>query len=1131
MMTPISARTRTLLLAALWALTPSSRAYAAPPTVFSRVFAPSEGLVAPCERPYRAEMSLNGRYQFQSVPLPAGWKADQGNPPPLAAPVDGRYDKTPIKIPSPWNVNAFTRDDGGDFRCFPSYPAAWEKASMGWLRRSFTVPPAWHGRRLILHFEAVAGESVVLVNGKQVGSNFDSFLPFDCDITDAVRATGANELRVGVRKASLFDDTRTVGRRPYPAGSFWGQAIVGIWQDVTLEALPVTRIDDVLVRPDVAADTLSADVTLRNDSAAPRTYSVSGDVRLWSEPAAPNPLDAPEIRGSLGAAVLTRAPQAVTVPAGQTATVTLSEKVGGRLALWSPDTPHLYGLTLSAGFSGTTLDRKYTRFGWRQWTFAGNRQLLNGQPLELRGDSWHFMGIPQMTRRYAWAWFTALKAAHGNAVRLHAQPYPRLYLDMADEMGVCVLDETANWGSDGQHKYDTPAFWDRADDEVARLVRRDRNHASVFGWSVSNEVAWFIDHDKRPELFDRLKQGWRDWRDIVRRYDPTRPWISTDGDGDAEGIMPTAVVHYGGLDGFARGDKPYGEGESGGAYSDTPKTDARFIGPRAYESQAGRMEGVATEAYGLLAAQRRLKADYVSVFNLAWYGLQPLEIGLADTARPYRLTDGIFFGPYREGVAGVQPERLGPYCTTFNPGYDPRLPLYRPWPLFDAIQSALNPSGPAPSAWDHEQVKGKFDSLPRPASIRRVAALAGYGSLLPGQLNALGADVDINAGPGAGDLIVVDGTRPPALTTDAARQIRSRVEAGATCLIWGVAPGAPLAALNAILPRPVTLTGRQATSLLIKRADSLLAGMDNGDLYFTESQSDPVLRHGLTGPFTAAGGNTLVAAPAGDWKRWNFRPEPLKTAAILRSEREAKPAGPAMVAMPLGKGRYVVSALDTYDNAPELLGVFKRILRNAGVVLTERRLDSDAAFDAFGTLKQGLVCGSFAAPSAAEAYNIDAVGIGPALHPRAGTVSAGQVWTKRASGADGIFNFLNDGLPGPKRSAAVYLSFAIWSPRPLDNLLIAPNMPKLDLLIGSDDGCQVWLNDRRIEEDRGTHPLTPGGLRASLPLQRGWNQFVVKVVQGDGEWQFRADLRCSDPQFLTTLRTSISAPPVGEGAP
>ena len=58
-------------------------------------------------------------------------------------------------------------------------------------------------------------------------------------------------------------------------------------------------------------------------------------------------------------------------------------------------------------------------------------------------------------------------------MRLHAEPYPSFFLDMADEMGVCVLDETAIWGSDTAHKYDTPDFWTRCNDDMTRLVLRD----------------------------------------------------------------------------------------------------------------------------------------------------------------------------------------------------------------------------------------------------------------------------------------------------------------------------------------------------------------------------------------------------------------------------------------------------------------------------------------------------------------------------------------------------------------------------------------------------------------------------------------------------------------------------------
>lgn len=1124
-MTPRLHVLRLALLAAalLVALGP---AQAAPAThlTFPRAFAPSEGWVKAPEMPLRQEMCLNGSWRFQPVPVPAGWKRDGGNAPDLTPPVPGRWETTALKVPSPWNVNAFNRDDGGDFRCFPSYPASWDAGEMGWLERSFRAPAAWKGRRLILHFEAVAGDAEVFVNGRAVAHNFDLFLPFEADVTDAITFGGVNVVRVGVRKASLFNDTRTTGSRPYPAGSFWGQAVAGIWQDVFLVAVPAVRAQETYIKPEVSRDTLTAEVTLRNDTARAQAVQVGGSVQPWVSEAGRDVRTAPEPHWRLGAAALGLPLRSVTLAPGASATVALRQKVGGRLHFWTPGTPNLYGLTVSVRQDGQTVDRQWTRFGWREFSFRGDRQFLNGKPFEMRGDSWHFLGIPQMTRRYAWSWFTLLRAAHANAVRLHAQPYPRFYLDVADEMGVCVLDETANWGSDGQHKYDAPDFWRRCDDQVARLVLRDRNHPSVFGWSVSNEVAWFIDRGKRPEQIARLRQGWADWRDIARRLDPTRLWVSTDGDGDAEGAMPTTVGHYSGPDELtrlSRGGKPWGIGETGSAYFATPKQAAPFIGPRAYESQRGRMEGIAVEAYGLIADQRRHGADYASVFNLAWYGLAPLEIGLADTTRPYALTDGVFFGPYLENAPGVQPERLGPYCSTFNPGYDPRLPLYRPWPLFDAVRAANAPGGPAPSPWDHKVVLAKTPTLPTPPRIPLVSVLAAPGSDVAATLGAMGATLAAPDALDTAEFVVVDGAHPPPSSQSDAAALARRVREGATALVWGVDP-ASLPALNALLPAPLRLTDRAASSLLVESPDPILAGLDNGDFYFTESQPTPMIRHGLAGPFVV-GGRTLLAAPAAEWRRWNNRAEPVKTAALLRSEREAKPTGAALVEYPSGRGRTLVTSFVPTSRAGRAL--WKRLLANAGVTLTERPAAPDAAFDEFGHLTQALVCGSFGAAGADAAYDADNIGIGPALRPKPGGRSGGLAWRAKPADDEGVLDFKKMGLPGPTENAAVYLSFWVWSPRPLDDLLVEPNLPRLALRFGSDDGCQVWLNSKLLQEDRGTHPYTPDAFTSdALPLARGWNHFVVKVVQGTGEWQFGARMTCSDPLFLAQLRTSVAGP-------
>ena len=83
------------------------------------------------------------------------------------------------------------------------------------------------------------------------------------------------------------------------------------------------------------------------------------------------------------------------------------------------------------------------------------------------------------------------------------------------------------------------------------------------------------------------------------------------------------------------------------------------------------MKGVAVEAYGDLQAQLLADFSYLSVFNLAWYALKPMPLGHTQQENAPTVENGIYFSGYQEGKPGVQPERLGPYCTTFNPGYDP----------------------------------------------------------------------------------------------------------------------------------------------------------------------------------------------------------------------------------------------------------------------------------------------------------------------------------------------------------------------------------------------------------------------------------------------------------------------------
>lgn len=1096
---------------------------------FNRDFAPQEGLTSPLERPCRDEVCLNGLWKFQPIPLPAGYNI-LGGAPPLTMPDPKAWEKTPIRIPSPWNANSFSAGDGGDFRCFPSYPASWEKADMGWLQRSFRVPSGWRGKRIVLHFEAIAGEAEVVVNGISRARQFDIFMPLTVDITDLIQWNAENTVMVGVRKPALFDIPGKMGRWTYPTGSFWGMHIAGIWQDVYVQAEPKLRVDDIFVKPQVDKDTLEFALMLRNDTAKSAKVRISGNIFPMVSKPSKDVLSAPEPRLAPGAkSALTLPTQTADIQPGAGASLSLSGEVKGKLKLWTPDSPRLYGALIEVSMDGKTVDRRFVRFGWRQFGIKGKSLILNGKPIQAKGDAWHFMGVPQMTRRYAWSWFKALKNANGNAVRPHAQPYPRFYLDVADEMGIMVLDETAIWASHCGFNYEEPVTWQRFRSHAESLVLRDRNHPSVFGWSVENEVNAALGVTKAtPEQVSEIDDKIAGLAKRMGELDPTRPWVSGDGDEDMGGRLKAAVGHYGDVayyDRLSKLNMPYGIGEATCAYYATPKEASQFNGDRAYESMLGRMEGVAIDAYNLLANGQRKSAAYCSVFNLAWYGLKPQPIGLKDTGLPPTLRDGIFFGKYVEGKPGMQPERLGPYSTTFNPGYDPKLPLYDPWPMYDAIKAAYAPT-PLPSPWDHKRVDAPAYT---PLTISTIDSVGFIGDTSGGlYFSLIRAGVQLEkVAPDKSRLLIIDGKSLTSAGSDRAHSASLAVNSkGGTVLIWGLDEKS-LPAVNTLLPVSVSLTDRDAVSLEVSGKSPLSAGIRMSDLYFVEQPfGTVVLPQGLGGDFVQKG-KVILAACNTDWRRWNDRGENIKTGSVLRSERERKPSGAALVDFARGQDHYMVCNMDLTAATPKHMQLVRKLMANLGVKLSEPVAIQGGVFDASGSLKQTLVIGSFGAESYRVAYDTDYLGgeTSASARPKLNDKVGDRSWQLRDVDDRLLMDFKRMGLPGQTDNCAAYLSFWIYSPRPLDQLLAQPDVPRVDLIAGADDGVKIWLNGKLLLEEFGYHPIIPDQHKIiGMPLKQGWNYFLVKVAQASGEWQFAARLQCSDPRYLPLMRTSADAP-------
>lgn len=1046
--------------------------------IYPYVYAPSEGLVNKTEKEFRKEICLNGYWDFQAVRLPKGYRQGKDEVPTLALPdKDSKWSATRIKIPSPWNVNAFAYRnlEGPDHRNYPSYPKDWEDVKMAWMKKIVEVPADWAGEQIKLHFEAVAGFAEVYINREKVGENFDLFLPFSCDITDKVVPGKQVEILVGVRSQQLFEDKSTIGRRIVPAGSMWGYSINGIWQDVYLVALPKVHIADVYIKPLVAQSVLELEVTLQNSTNKKADFCLEGTICEWVNMAGSDVHSAPVPAWSLGLEALKVMPVKVEVEANARQKVTLQVPVKeGELDYWSPEHPNLYALLLSAKQKGKMVDIKYERFGWREWTLNGTQQCLNGKPYTLRGDSWHFMGIPQMTRRYAWAWFTAIKGMNGNAVRPHAQVYPRFYLDMADEMGICVLNETANWASDGGPKLDSEHFWNISKEHLKRFVLRDRNHASVFGWSISNENKPVILHVyNKPELMPLQMKAWEEWRDIVRLYDPTRPWISSDGEDDGNGILPVTVGHYGDMNSMKHWieiGKPWGIGEHSMAYYGTPEQVSKYNGERAYESQEGRMEGLANECYHLLANQRKMGASYSTVFNMVWYALKPLPLGKRNVGtKPSVSQDGVFFSDYKEGIPGVQPERVGPYSTTFNPGYDPNLPLFEEWPLYSAMRAANAPGGPAWSEWaviDKDSYKASAALAP----LKRYESVVFVGNpdcRLKSLLDAQGVKFSNKPGDASRTIFIVDGSVSPDVS--ARQNMQKQIAKGADVWIWGITP-ATVESYNGILPLCIQLDELNRSSFLPVQK-SWLRGLNNSDFYFCELQKADAARYTLKGDFVEEG-EVLLHACRTDWRKWNKRPEEIKTAGTLRSEYECTAATPVFVKYQGAGSAYYISTLTEFANSEKGYNTLTAILTNAGIPYEKPKVNIDEVF----FLRDNQMNFPVATKKLMR--------------------KEGNLWS---------------------------LELYVFSPRPLDDLLIEPDMPKLSLFVKAKQR-RFFINDKPYSAAarEGRNEIE----YKELPLLQGWNKLVLEI--GDEDYHnrdFTAFFKCDNQQaFLGLLKAGFVNP-------
>lgn len=472
----------------------------------------------------------------------------------------GTWDFTPLTDTVCTGGGRFGTTTGPFLSCVDS-PAAGGPTTIqvpggGWVKQGWTdlsravyaktirVPEFSADQVTRLSFGAVNHRATVTVDGRTVGTQTTSFTDSVFDLSGFVTPGAEHRIEVTVegRKALIGPDLRYT----VPEGASWSNDIAqGIFRSASLEVFPAVFVADTFVRTSVSDRTLSYDVQVTNSTDQSQKVDLTGALSSWNG------------QGWKYPAIPT---QHAVVPANTTATVTVGPLRwrADKGSYWTPNVPYREGYTAqlheldvqiasrpTAGPNGggpKSTSEYGVRFGFRELKQVGDHFELNGVKVNFRGDSLQganydnidhhgvsdaydtlpgFLepsdgngGWPQAVRNY--------QRLNYNLVRIHQLPATPYMLDVADELGLMIQDETAIRGSNNRENFDTG----RADmvEHLSDLVRRDRNHASVLRWSQANEpqMPFFVNPGQGAEFDELLYQ-------TVMALDTTRP-ISTDGD-------------------------------------------------------------------------------------------------------------------------------------------------------------------------------------------------------------------------------------------------------------------------------------------------------------------------------------------------------------------------------------------------------------------------------------------------------------------------------------------------------------------------------------------------------------------------------------------------------------------------
>ena len=414
---------------------------------------------------------------------------------------------------TPEEVTCGGLERGGNYRDQPRH-------TIGWYRKTVSIPENWGNKRVILKFGAVDWETTVWVNGKIIGKHENGYLPFEFDITDAL--TPGEPARIVVRAYDAQDHGEQLAGKQIG----WYERTSGIWQSVYLEPRNETYITQCHITPDI------------DNASATFAVKINGNLKNTERKLRWN---CDELGGTVEVSGENDTQWTINIPPDQ-------------LRLWDVDTPHLYHVTLelleesapkteqdpntaqpnqkparnvmegSPGDHNLKIDRIFTYFGMRKVSIAkapgGDYQYiyLNNRPIYLLGalnQSFNPEGVYTFLTDEAIRRDVERAKEFGfNFLRLHIKvDEPRLYY-WADKLGLLFMCDIPNFGD----------YTEKAKARFVQTLRgniaRDYNHPSIISWCNFNET-WGLGGREYKEMHER--QEWvREMYHLAKSLDTTR---------------------------------------------------------------------------------------------------------------------------------------------------------------------------------------------------------------------------------------------------------------------------------------------------------------------------------------------------------------------------------------------------------------------------------------------------------------------------------------------------------------------------------------------------------------------------------------------------------------------------------